>query len=144
MPVTIDARENVTTPFRLDRERGVPRLRSEDKGWLTPCGIVVGRTPLGLPDRLSGLLFVNDLGDADAIVRKDPLAADGLDIMMARVNAPGRQGPLVLPDLVGQQQVLMRQTPEAIDEEAAAHRLELGLQRGREIEILVVVPGPCL
>jgi len=37
-----------------------------------------------------------------------------------------------------------RQTPEAIDEEAATHRLKIGLQRGREIEILIAVPGPCL
>src|SRR5947208_17074801 len=111
MPVTIDARENVTTPFRLDRERGAPRLRSEDKGWLTPCGIVVGRTPLGLPDRVSGLLFVNDLGDADAIVRKDPLASDGLVIKIVRVNAQGRTGPRDVLDIVGHLHAFYHPTP---------------------------------
>ena len=144
MLLAIDARESVTAPFGLCRQRGTLQFRGEDIGRLAPCGIVIGRAPLGLPDRLSGPLFVNDLGDADAIIRKDLLAADGLDIMMAGVGPPRRQNPLVLPDLVGQQQVLPRQTPEAIDEAAATHRLEVGLQRGREIEILIAVPGPCL
>ena len=129
MLLAIDARESVTAPFGLCRQRGTLRFRGEDIGRLAPCGVVIGRAPLGLPDRLSGPFFVNDLGDADAIIRKDPLAADGLDIMMAGVGPPRRQNSLVLPDLVGQQQVLPRQTPEAIDEAAATHRLEVGLQR---------------
>ena len=58
------------------------RFRGEDIGRLASCGIVIGRAPLGLPGRLAGPFFVNDLGDADAVVRKDLLAADGLDIMM--------------------------------------------------------------
>ena len=75
---------------------------------------------------------MDHLGYPDAVVGKDLLAADRLDVMMVGMGPPGRQGPLVLPDLVGQQQVFPRQTPEAIDEEAATHRLEIGLQRGRE------------
>src|SRR5256885_8286686 len=123
MLLTIDARESVAAPFGLRRQRGILRFRGEDIGRLAPCGIVIGCAPPGLPDRLSGSSLVNDLGDADAIVRKDPLAADSLDVMMVGMGPPGRQGPLVLPDLVGQQHVLPRQTPEAINEEAATHRL---------------------
>ena len=144
MLVAIDARESITAPFGLHRQRGVLRFRGEDIGRLAPCGIVVGRAPLGLPDRLARPCFVDHLGDADAIIRKHLLAADGLDLVMVGVSPPRRQRALVLPDLVGQQQVFPRQAPEAIDEEAAAHGLELGLQRSREVEILIAVPGPGL
>ena len=117
--VTIDAGESIAAPFGRHRKRGALRFRREDVSRLAPCGIVVGRAPLGLPDRLSRPCFVDHLGDANAVVRKDLLATDRLDLMMVGVGPPGRQRPLVPPYLVGQQQVLPRQTPEAIDEEAA-------------------------
>src|SRR6266702_1974067 len=144
VPVAIDAGESVTAPSSLDRKRGALRLCREDVSWLTPCGIVVRCAPLGAPDRLSRPGFMDHLGDANAVVRKDPLAADRLDLMMEGMGPPGGQRGFVLPYLVGQQQVLPCQAPEAIDEEAATHRLELGLQRSGEIEILIPVPAPCL
>ena len=142
--VAIDTGETVVRPLGFRRQRGVLRFRREEIGRLAPCGVVVRRAPLGLPGRLARPFFVNDLGDANPVIRKHPLAADGLDIMMVRMGAPRRQGPLVLPDLVRQQQVLPRQAPEAIDEAAAADRLEVRLQRRREIKILIAVAGLCL
>src|SRR3954467_15701530 len=99
IPVAIDARESVTAPVRLHRKGSALRLRREDISWLTPCGIVVGRASLGLPDRLSRPRFMDHLGDANAVVRKHPLAAGGLNLMMKAMGAPGRQRGLVLPDL---------------------------------------------
>src|SRR4029079_19030741 len=144
VPVTIDAGEGVTAPLGVNRKHGALRFRGKDEGRLTPCGIVVRRAPLGLPDRLSGPCFVDHLGDPNAVVRKDLRTADGRDVMMVGMSAPRRQSPLVLPYLIGQQQVFPCQTLEAIDEEAATHGIELGLQRSGETQILIPVPGPCL
>ena len=71
---------------------------------------------------------MNDLGDANTVVRKDFLAAGRLDLVMVAMGPPGRQGALVMPYLVGQQQVLLRQAPEPIHEKTATHGLKLGLQ----------------
>src|SRR5260370_39270750 len=73
-------------------------------------------------------------------------ALRGRDFMRVRMAPPRVQCTLILPDLVGHQQVLPRQTFEAIDEEAPAHGLKLGLQRSCKVEVLVHPswPGPDL
>jgi len=87
---------------------------------------------------------VDHLRNANAIIRKHLLAADGLDLVMIAMNPPCRQRPFVLPDLIGQQQVFAGQAAEAVDEEATAHRIERGPQRRGEVEILIPVARPGL
>ena len=54
-------------------------------------------------------------------------AAGRLDFMMVGMDPPCGHGALVLPDLIGQQQILPCQTLETIDEEATAHGGKVGL-----------------
>ena len=141
--VTIDALEGIWRHW-VCTGSGALRFHRKNISRLAPCRIVVGRAPLGLPDRLSRPCFVDQLGDANAVIRKDLLATDRLHLMMVGMSPPGRQSPLVLPYLIGQQQILPRQTPEAIDEQAAAHGLKRRLQRSGELQILIPVAGPRL
>src|SRR5258708_11992740 len=125
MPVAVDAFEGITTPFGLHRKRGALRFRRENIGRLTPCRIIVWGSTLGLPNRLSRPCLMDQLGYANAIIGKHPLAPNGLDLMVVRMDPPRGEGAFILPDLVGHQQVLPRQTFEAIDQEPSAHGLKL-------------------
>ena len=87
---------------------------------------------------------MDHLGDTDAIIRKDLLATELLHLVMLAVDPPCRERALVLPDLMGQQQVFPRQAPEPLDRQAAARRLKGGLQRSGEVEILIPMPFPGL
>ena len=81
---------------------------------------------------MSGPRLVDHLGDANAVVRKDPLAADRLDLMMEPMGTTMPSAPPRPADPIGQQQVFPGQTPEAIDEEAATLASSSGLTRAAE------------
>src|SRR5258708_1450500 len=87
---------------------------------------------------------MDHLGYPDAVVGKDLLAADRLDRMMTLIHAPCGHGSFVLPDLIGQEKVFASQALESIDEEAAAHSVNLRLQRSCELHIAVSVSFLCL
>jgi hypothetical protein len=78
---------------------------------------------------------MDDLRYPDAVVGKQSSRADLLNFVMAGVHAPRSHGAFVLPYLIGEQQVFARQTLEAIDEEAAAHRRKGGLQCSGEAHV---------
>jgi len=129
LAIAIDAGEGVARPVHRHGKLVAPRFRDQHIGRLAPRGVVVGRAPLGLPDGLSRPRLVDHLRDAQAIVGKHPLPPQRLDMVMLAVDTPRRHGALVLPDLIGQEQIVPRETPEAIEKQAAAHCVQRRLQR---------------
>jgi hypothetical protein len=57
------------------------------------------------------------------------------------VDPPRRQRALVLPDLVRQQEIVLRKTLEAVDEETATDGIEGGPQRGGKLQIVIAMAG---
>src|SRR3954471_2143521 len=125
---SVDAFENVASPRCFYRQLPVPGLGDYDKSRRPPLGVVIRAQALGTPRGFPGPRLVQDLRDPDAVVGKDFLAACLLNRMVLGIDAPGDHGPLVLPYLVGEQEILPGQAPEPVDEKAAAHGLEGGLQ----------------
>src|SRR6185312_11375413 len=102
LALPIDAGEGLAWPVRRYCKLFPLRLRDQHIGRLAPRGVVVGRAPLRLPNRLSRPRLVDHLRDAQAVIRKYSLPAQRLHMVMSAIGAPCRHGALVLPDLVGQ------------------------------------------
>src|SRR5258706_10799024 len=139
-PGSVDALESVTSPGCFYRQLPIAGFRGNDKSRWPPLGVVIRTQAPGAPGRFLGPLLVDDLRNPNAVVGEDFLAAGFLNRMVLCVDTPGDHGPLVLPYLVGEQEILPIQAPEPVDEKAAAHGLEGRLQRSREIQIAVTLP----
>jgi len=92
--------EYVAFPGRFYRQFSISGLRGNDKSRCRLLGSLYGLRRSGRPRRFFGPLLVDDLGDSNAIVGEDLLAARFLNRMVASHRPAKRSSSLVLPYLI--------------------------------------------
>ena len=104
-------------------------------------GIVIGRQPLGLPRRFAGLFFADHFGHPQAVIREHFVASGFLRAMVRIMYAPGGQRGFVAPDLHREQRAFLLQIAEAVNEQTAASRFQLGFQGRGQGQVALRIAG---
>src|SRR4029450_1270200 len=91
---------------------------------------------------LGHAVIAHDAGDAQAIVAEHALAAALLGGAVAFDVAPCRNRRLVAPEGERQKLGLVGQALEALDADKAVDALQFGPERGRDVEIGLLMPVP--
>src|SRR5688572_19483132 len=139
----------VWAPARAEPVLGPRRARTRGLG--RGDSFEERRTALRLPvlcprilRRLRSLIqpvIPHHAGDAQAIIAEDAAAALGLRGAVLGDIAPARDRVLVAPEGEGEDLALVAQALEPLDRDEAVDLLELGLQRGGQVEIVAAVIG---